>query len=150
MLIYAAVFRCLEPVATIAASLSSRSPFVSPFQKRDEATEAKRQFAVNRSDHLTLLGAFRKWEAVPGRQAKRQFCGDNYLSDATLRQISDLRDQFYEILVEIGFAPRREKKGLLGGQDLNQNSGRAEVGNKPMEERVKNRSLSLQRPPKLS
>ena len=28
---------CLDPVLTIAASISFRSPFVSPFEKRDEA-----------------------------------------------------------------------------------------------------------------
>ena len=33
MLIYGAMFQCLDPVLTIAAALSSRSPFVAPFDK---------------------------------------------------------------------------------------------------------------------
>lgn len=41
MLIYAAMLGCLQPVATIAAAMTSRSPFVSPLDKRDEADAAK-------------------------------------------------------------------------------------------------------------
>ena len=37
MLVYGAIFRCLDPVLTIAASLSLNSIFVSPTGKRDEA-----------------------------------------------------------------------------------------------------------------
>ena len=37
MLILATVFQCLDPVLTIAASLSSKPVFLSPIDKRDEA-----------------------------------------------------------------------------------------------------------------
>jgi HrpA-like RNA helicase len=47
MMIFGSVFRCLEPVLTIAASMSFRSPFVSPIDKRDEADRSKRLFAQN-------------------------------------------------------------------------------------------------------
>jgi HrpA-like RNA helicase len=47
MMIFGSVFRCLEPVLTIAASMSFRSPFVSPIDKRDEADRSKRLFAKN-------------------------------------------------------------------------------------------------------
>ena len=38
-----AVFRCLEPTLILAASLATRSPFLSPFAKREEAAGAKRR-----------------------------------------------------------------------------------------------------------
>ena len=38
MLILATVFQCLDPVLTIAACLSSKPVFLSPLDKRDEAT----------------------------------------------------------------------------------------------------------------
>lgn len=41
MLISAAVLDCLDPLLTVAAALSSKSPFVSPFGKQEEATRAK-------------------------------------------------------------------------------------------------------------
>eukprot|EP01052_Picozoa_sp_SAG31_P015913 SAG31_NODE_1036_length_10221_cov_170.602326_11_plen_185_part_00 len=40
MMLYGSIFRCLDPVLTIAAGLASRSPFVAPFDKRDEADKA--------------------------------------------------------------------------------------------------------------
>lgn len=47
MMIFGSVFKCLEPVLTIAASMSFRSPFVAPFDRRDEADRSKRLFAKN-------------------------------------------------------------------------------------------------------
>eukprot|EP01043_Picozoa_sp_COSAG02_P009754 COSAG02_NODE_334_length_24367_cov_6.715634_21_plen_269_part_00 len=41
--LFGAVFRCLEPTLILAASLATRSPFLSPFAKRDEASSAKRR-----------------------------------------------------------------------------------------------------------
>src|SRR5712671_349820 len=38
MLILATVFQCLDPALTIAACLSSKPVFLSPMEKRDEAT----------------------------------------------------------------------------------------------------------------
>ena len=34
--------RCVDPVLTIAAGMSFRSPFLSPMDKRDEADAAKK------------------------------------------------------------------------------------------------------------
>lgn len=45
MLIVAALFKCLSPILTVAATLSHRSPFVSPIDKRAAADDAKRGFA---------------------------------------------------------------------------------------------------------
>jgi hypothetical protein len=36
------MFRCLEPTLIIAASLSFRSPFFAPFDKREEADAVKK------------------------------------------------------------------------------------------------------------
>lgn len=52
MMLYGTIFRALDPVLTIAAGLSFRSPFVAPFEKREEADKARKKFASgNRSDH---------------------------------------------------------------------------------------------------
>jgi ATP-dependent RNA helicase DHX29 len=45
-LLLAALFRCLDPALTIAATLSSKSPFVSPFLHEQEADRAKAGFRV--------------------------------------------------------------------------------------------------------
>ena len=43
MLLLASIMGCLDPILTIAASMASRSPFVAPLDKRDEADLAKRR-----------------------------------------------------------------------------------------------------------
>lgn len=47
-LLVAAVFRCLDPALTIAATLNSKSPFVTPFGYEGAADAAKRSFAVGK------------------------------------------------------------------------------------------------------
>lgn len=58
LILFGAVFCCLDSVLTIAASLSNKSPFLSPFGRREEAENAKRRFAKCNSDHLTILNAY--------------------------------------------------------------------------------------------
>jgi ATP-dependent RNA helicase DHX57 len=59
LMLFGAIFQCLDSILTIAASLSHKSPFVSPFSKRDEADKKKKQFAIGFSDHLTVLNAYK-------------------------------------------------------------------------------------------
>lgn len=44
MILFGAIFRCLDPVLTIAAALSFKSPFVRPFGKEAEADLARARY----------------------------------------------------------------------------------------------------------
>ncbi|ACO70515.1 predicted protein [Micromonas commoda] len=118
MMLYGAMFSCLDPVLTIAAGVGFRSPFVSPMDKRDEADEAKRKIAGAgaTSDHLTLVRAYAGWirAKARGRGFERDFLAKTFLSAQTLRQISEMRQQYVELLDQIGFL--RSGTGLLGGK----------------------------------
>ncbi|XP_053681355.1 putative ATP-dependent RNA helicase DHX57 [Anopheles nili] len=107
LMLFGAIFQCLDSVLTIAAILSYKSPFVSPFSKRDEADNRKRQFAIANSDHLTMLNAYRRWieAAQKSRYAGQCFAEENYLSGKTLSTIGEMKYQFLELLVSIGFVP---------------------------------------------
>lgn len=59
LMLFGAIFQCVDSVLTIAACLSYKSPFVSPFSKRNEADAKKKQFAICNSDHLTVLMAYK-------------------------------------------------------------------------------------------
>lgn len=50
-LLTATLFKCLDPALTIAATLNSKSPFVTPFGFEAQADSAKRGFAVGMSIH---------------------------------------------------------------------------------------------------
>ena len=43
-LLMATIFRCLDPALTIAATLNSKSPFLTPFGHEREADRAKSTF----------------------------------------------------------------------------------------------------------
>ncbi|KAL7743180.1 hypothetical protein ACLKA6_016313 [Drosophila palustris] len=108
LMLYGAIFQCLDSVLTIAACLSNKSPFVSPLNKRVEADKCKRNFAIGNSDHLTVLNAYRKWLDVSKRGhygASRNYASENFLSMNTLETIADLKYQYLELLVSIGFVP---------------------------------------------
>nr|XP_019948030.1 PREDICTED: putative ATP-dependent RNA helicase DHX57 [Paralichthys olivaceus] len=105
LMLFGAIFHCLDPALTIAASLASKSPFMSPWNKREEANEKKLAFAKNNSDHLALLQAYKGWCCAAKRSKKAGFayCKENFLSWRGLQEIASLKRQFAELLSDIGF-----------------------------------------------
>ncbi|XP_015776859.1 PREDICTED: putative ATP-dependent RNA helicase DHX57 [Acropora digitifera] len=105
LMLLGAIFGCLDPVLTIGAILSYRSPFSAPFDKREQADKKKQEMAVANSDHLTLLNSYKNWLEVMerGQGAGYQFCKTNFLSMKTLQMIASLKCQYAELLAEIGF-----------------------------------------------
>ena len=93
-----------KQVPRIAATLSSRSPFLSPFDKRDEADAAKRQFTVGQSDHLAVLKAYTEFDQISG-QAKFEFARENFLGIKSLQAIAGLKRQLLELLSDAHFVP---------------------------------------------
>lgn len=92
---------------TIAACLSYKSPFVSPFNKRSEADKRKKSFAICNSDHLTVLRAYKKWLEVSrkSRYGGKNYADENFLSWKTLETIIEIKHQYLELLVASGFVP---------------------------------------------
>lgn len=109
LMIYGSLFSCIDPALTIASSMASRSPFISPFDQREAADEARKAFAVEGSDHLTVLNAFCQWKKLKdskqGNRTLNSFLKENFLGRLTLHQMEDLRHQFAKLLKEIGFLP---------------------------------------------
>uniref|UniRef100_A0A8D0GSB7 ATP-dependent RNA helicase DHX29 n=1 Tax=Sphenodon punctatus TaxID=8508 RepID=A0A8D0GSB7_SPHPU len=62
MLIFGAIFGCLDPVATLAAVMTEKSPFTTPIGRKDEADLAKSSLALASSDHLTIYSAYLGWK----------------------------------------------------------------------------------------
>jgi len=114
MMLYGAMFSCLDPILTIAAGVGFRSPFMAPMDKRDEADAAKRKIASPSSDHLTLVRAYAGWLQAKskGRGFERDYLSKLFLSGQTLKQISEMRQQYTELLDQIGFL--RSGAGALG------------------------------------
>ncbi|KAJ2906599.1 hypothetical protein MKZ38_000854 [Zalerion maritima] len=106
LMVYGAMFDCLDHSITISAILSTKSPFVSPQDRREESKQARVRFSRGDGDLLTDLRAFQAWdEMYSGRAPMKQirsFCDENFLSHQTLNDISTTRAQYYTALSEIG------------------------------------------------
>mmetsp|Transcript_14995 Transcript_14995/g.36591 ORF Transcript_14995/g.36591 Transcript_14995/m.36591 type:complete len:381 (-) Transcript_14995:1528-2670(-) len=137
MLIFAALFRCIDPVLTIAASLSSKSPF-SAFVADAAVAKAKHNaFADSESDFVTYCNV---WEAYSSASEKsmseaRKFCKRNYLNFVAMREIGEARQQFIDQLSRIGFVDRATLSGskkrfdskAMKSSGLNENADKATV-----------------------
>ncbi|KAI0335964.1 P-loop containing nucleoside triphosphate hydrolase protein [Cubamyces sp. BRFM 1775] len=141
-LLIATLFRCLDPALTIAATLNSKSPFLSPLGLEQEAERAKLSFRVENSDFLTLHNAFASWRRACGNGIARKFCKSNYLSHQNLQQIEELRQQFLGYLVDSAFIHvdrgfirelsrarygRSKTRFVMVPDDLDVNSGNAAI-----------------------
>lgn len=117
LMVYGAIFNCLDDCVTIASILSSRSPFLSPPDKRDLAKQAKLRFAAGDGDLLTDLRAFQQWdEQMQDHMSQRQvrsFCDENFLSYNTLSDIASTRTQYYSALSEIGLVDSSQVYGRV-------------------------------------
>lgn len=104
MILWAAMFSCVEPVFAIAASLSFKDAFCCPLGKEEEANKAKLELGLGESsDHIALAEALKRYEdALLYRQAGR-FCSDNFLSWNTLKLLKDMKEQFAKHLHEMKF-----------------------------------------------
>ncbi|XP_072264096.1 ATP-dependent DNA/RNA helicase DHX36 [Pyxicephalus adspersus] len=113
MILFGALFGCLNPVLTIAASLSFKDPFVIPLGKEKLADAKRKELSKNtKSDHLTVLNAVLGWEESKrgGPKAERDYCWENFLSSNTLKMLSDMKGQFAEHLLGAGFVSSRNPK----------------------------------------
>ncbi|KAF9794040.1 hypothetical protein SFRURICE_010373 [Spodoptera frugiperda] len=127
LMLFGAIFCCVDSALTMAAFLSHKSPFVSPFGKKSEADAKRRDFACSQSDQLTTLRAYRKWQQAmkSSTHAALVFSNENFLSHKTLND-----HQLLGLLASIGFVPdmpalrkkmRKDSVASLTGEELNTN-----------------------------
>ncbi|XP_044057746.1 ATP-dependent DNA/RNA helicase DHX36 [Siniperca chuatsi] len=113
LILFGALLGCLDPVLTIAASLSFKDPFFIPLGKEKMADMRRKVLSRNsKSDHLTIVNAFQGWEEAKQRGARyeREYCWDNFLSANTLQMLHNMKGQFAEHLMHTGFVSSRDPK----------------------------------------
>lgn len=119
MLLLGAIFGEFDVIATCAAILETRSPFVAPFGRQADMKQARKQFAVGNSDMLSDVNAFQTWQArfdaegdsrrrSGGRStnAEKQFCHETFLNRRALVEIDKLKRQFRGLVGQLGFLPQ--------------------------------------------
>ncbi|XP_063061354.1 ATP-dependent DNA/RNA helicase DHX36 [Engraulis encrasicolus] len=113
MILFGALLGCLDPVLTIAASLSFKDPFFIPMGKEKLADAKRKTLSKNtRSDHLTIINAFSGWEEAKRRgfRYEKDFCWENFLSANTLQMLHNMKGQFAEHLLGAGFVSSKDPR----------------------------------------
>ncbi|KAM0295619.1 hypothetical protein ACHAO9_000700 [Fusarium lateritium] len=114
LILYGVIFKCLDMAITVAAILSSKSPFSAPFGQRTQADNARMAFRCGDSDLLTIYNAYMAWKRVcqstGGGGKEFQFCRKNFLSQQTLANIEDLKGQLLTSLADSGFLSLTEEE----------------------------------------
>jgi len=109
MLIAARDEGCLAQLLVISAALSVQDPRERPADRAGAADQRHARFADERSDFLALLKVWAFFsEAVEHKKSNRklaQFCRENFLSIARMREWRDLHAQLHTLVAELGWRP---------------------------------------------
>lgn len=101
----ASCWGCLDFALTAAATLTSKSPFLSPMHAKKQADTVRMGFKMGDSDLMTAYNAYIAWRKVceTPNMNEYQFCNKNFLSPQNLANIEDLKGQLLTSLVDAGF-----------------------------------------------
>ncbi|KAK5821273.1 P-loop containing nucleoside triphosphate hydrolase protein [Linnemannia elongata] len=145
-LILSCVFRCLDPVLTLCASLGTKDIFVSPLMRKEQADRAKMKWAKElNSDHLAMMNAYNAWQDVMTQamtqlertgergdptRASFAFTDQNFLSRQALDNVKRAKTQLLGLLEKAGVVPtmtfqQRQQQASnfeMGPADYNKNS----------------------------
>lgn len=108
LILMGAIFKCLDMAITVAAILSSKTPFSAPFGQRAQADIVRMGFRRGDSDLLTIYNAYLAWKRVCQSTSASggkdfQFCRKSFLSQQTLANIEDLKGQLLVSVADSGF-----------------------------------------------
>ncbi|NXC86677.1 DHX29 helicase, partial [Cercotrichas coryphoeus] len=117
MLIFGAIFGCLDPVATLAAVMTEKSPFITPIGRKDEADLAKSSLAMAVSDHITIYNAYLGWKRARqegGYRAEMTYCRRNFLNRTSLLTLEDVKQELIRVVRAAGFTAPSTQCGWDG------------------------------------
>ncbi|RMZ81393.1 hypothetical protein DV738_g2225, partial [Chaetothyriales sp. CBS 135597] len=101
--ILGAILRCLGPVLTIIALLTSKD-----IHLRSSGVDHKTAFARSDSDLLSSLAAYEGWSKAKAVNESGNFCRKFHLSEQDLIQVEEQKLQLFVYLVEGGIMGKKE------------------------------------------
>ncbi|KAK7753874.1 hypothetical protein SLS62_004240 [Diatrype stigma] len=95
-------FGCLSEMLTIAAMTSVGSVWVQRDGEKKQMESARRKFAVEEGDHLTLLNVYQTFITKGKKEAK--FCHENHINFKSLTRAVSIRSQLKRYLERFGIS----------------------------------------------
>jgi HrpA-like RNA helicase len=127
MLVFGALFYCLDPILTLAASLSCKSPFPAYARDSLQAQACHKTFQHGTSDFMTVCNVWNAYREAHAVGKSRKFCDEHYLSRSALMEINETRDQYLSLLCQIGFVSNKYPKGQGVLSQYNRNGTKESV-----------------------
>ena len=111
MLILGTVFHQIDAVLSLAAALSVQNPFTNDAYKNEDCIAARRQLDSDHGDPITLFNAYKEWLDVKAKQKEnsRRWCRKRGLEEQRFYEMSKLREQFKDLLIDAGLLDHAEK-----------------------------------------
>lgn len=104
MILMAGIFGCVNPVTTVAATLSFKDPFYIPLGQEKNVDRVKVELSnETKSDHMVVVYATEGWEKACQAGRERDYCYRNYLSGSKLKMLANMKNQFAQHLHEMKF-----------------------------------------------
>lgn len=101
MILLSSIFSCVDPITSVAASLTFKNAFYAPLGKENLVDRIKYDFSADtKSDHLMMSNVIEQWRNAKERGFgyENGFCRDNFLSISILNQLENMKKQFSEYL----------------------------------------------------
>uniref|UniRef100_A0A182QXX3 Helicase-associated domain-containing protein n=1 Tax=Anopheles farauti TaxID=69004 RepID=A0A182QXX3_9DIPT len=123
-LLYAALFKCLDPMITIVAALKVGNPFRDPLNEHAEAGIMKEKRALHcrtYSDCMVLLRLYQQWSNSKVLQNDRVFVEKHHLKLGYMEAISNARVELMSVLRVLGIVKcgRMQNNGVLNANSSN-------------------------------
>lgn len=139
MLIYAAMFGCVDPITSVVAFLSFKDVFMLPLGHKKGRGELKKMAeSVNPtdellsglmeaqleldgdlcSDHMTRMKAVLEYQM--NKDTNPKYCQENYLNEATMKQVMAMRATIVKSMGRNGLI-EKDSKMQLGEKDHQRN-----------------------------
>ncbi|KAJ1651878.1 Salivary acidic proline-rich phosphoprotein 1/2 [Dispira simplex] len=93
---------CTTEVIDVISLFSIDTLFFMPFDKREEAAEARRKFMHGDGDHLTYLSLQKAYVEVKGDSS---WCHDHFVNGRGMRHVQDVRKQIRQVCERMGVNP---------------------------------------------
>ncbi|XP_064390174.1 probable ATP-dependent RNA helicase DHX34 isoform X2 [Halichondria panicea] len=129
ILIMGTVFHVIGPILVVAAALSVQSPFSRVLMGQSDISIARRPLESEQGDPFTLLNAYDEWIQMKaeGSGSVHRWCRRRGLEQQRFYEITKLKEQFQEILLEYGLLPRGYVESVpsdRGGRGLTEDQRR--------------------------
>lgn len=99
LLLLGCLFRCLDFCSVLAAISSVGSIFVHSVENRDKVKNVTEKYSDKQGDFIAMANIYLAYL----ESSNKKFMTENCLSYNSLRDISSTRQQYYQLLSEMGF-----------------------------------------------